>query len=39
VPRLYALNADFKSEAARFLGDASEIEKKMNAVKHQTGKA
>ncbi|HUB85031.1 MAG TPA: 2,3-diphosphoglycerate-dependent phosphoglycerate mutase [Rhizomicrobium sp.] len=39
VPRLYKLNGDFKSESARFLGDAAEIEKKMNAVKHQTGKA
>jgi 2,3-bisphosphoglycerate-dependent phosphoglycerate mutase len=39
VPRLYKLNGDFKSETVRFLGDAAEIEKKMNAVKHQTGKA
>jgi 2,3-bisphosphoglycerate-dependent phosphoglycerate mutase len=39
VPRAYTLNSDFKSAEARFLGDAAEIEKKMNAVKHQTGKA
>ena len=39
VPRAYRLNGEFKSAEARFLGDAAEIEKKMNAVKHQTGKA
>ena len=39
VPRAYRLNNDFKSAEARFLGDPAEIEKKMNAVKHQTGKA
>lgn len=39
VPRVYTLNSEFKSAEARFLGDAAEIEKKMNAVKHQTGKA
>jgi len=39
VPRAYRLNASFKAGDARFLGDAAEIEKKMNAVKQQTGKA
>jgi 2,3-bisphosphoglycerate-dependent phosphoglycerate mutase len=39
VPRVYKLNSDFKSAEARFLGNAAEIEKKMNAVKQQTGKA
>ena len=39
VPRAYTLTDDFKAKTARFLGDAAEIEKKMNAVKHQTGKA
>jgi 2,3-bisphosphoglycerate-dependent phosphoglycerate mutase len=39
VPRAYKLNAQFKSEEARFLGNAAEIEAKMNAVKAQTGKA
>ncbi len=38
VPRIYRLNAQFKAEVARFLGDAADIEKKMNAVKQQTGK-
>ena len=39
VPRAYRLNAQFKADEARFLGDASAIEKKMDAVKEQTGKA
>lgn len=39
IPKAYRLNAAFKAEDARFLGDAAELERRINAVKAQTKKA
>jgi 2,3-bisphosphoglycerate-dependent phosphoglycerate mutase len=36
IPRAYRLNADWKSQDARFLGDAAEIAGKIDAVQKQT---
>jgi len=38
VPKVYHLNADWKADDAYFLGDQAELEKKIAAVKAQTGK-
>src|ERR1043166_1511245 len=36
IPRAYRLNAAFKAEEARFLGDTAQIQEKIKAVKEQT---
>jgi 2,3-bisphosphoglycerate-dependent phosphoglycerate mutase len=36
IPRAYKLNAAFKAEEARFLGDTAQIQEKIKAVKEQT---
>ncbi len=38
VPKVYHLNADWKADHTYFLGDQAELEKKIAAVKAQTGK-
>jgi 2,3-bisphosphoglycerate-dependent phosphoglycerate mutase len=39
IPKAYKLNADYKAQDARFLGDPAELERRINAVKAQTKKA
>jgi 2,3-bisphosphoglycerate-dependent phosphoglycerate mutase len=38
IPKAYRLNAAYKADDARFLGDPAEVERRINAVKAQTGK-
>ena len=38
VPKVYHLNASLKADDSYFLGDQAELEKKISAVKAQTGK-
>ncbi len=39
IPKAYRLNASFKADDARFLGDPQELERRINAVKAQTKRA
>jgi 2,3-bisphosphoglycerate-dependent phosphoglycerate mutase len=39
IPKAYRLNADYKAEDAKFLGDPAELERRINAVKAQTKKS
>ena len=39
IPKAYRLNAEYKAADARFLGDAAELERRINAVKAQTKRA
>jgi 2,3-bisphosphoglycerate-dependent phosphoglycerate mutase len=39
IPKAYRLNAAYKADDARFLGDPKELERRINAVKAQTKKA
>jgi len=39
VPKVYHLNAQMKADEAYFLGDQAELEKRIAAVKAQTGKS
>ena len=39
IPKAYKLNAAFKADDARFLGDPAELERRINVVKAQTKKA
>jgi 2,3-bisphosphoglycerate-dependent phosphoglycerate mutase len=39
IPKAYRLNAAYKADDARFLGDPQELERRINAVKAQTKKA
>ncbi|MGC9953794.1 MAG: 2,3-diphosphoglycerate-dependent phosphoglycerate mutase [Rhizomicrobium sp.] len=38
IPKAYRLNAAYKADDARFLGDPQELERRINAVKAQTKK-
>jgi 2,3-bisphosphoglycerate-dependent phosphoglycerate mutase len=38
IPKAYRLNASYKAEDARFLGDPAELERRISAVKAQTKK-
>jgi len=37
IPRAYRLDADFKAAEAKYLGDPAELERRIGAVKAQTG--
>jgi len=39
IPKAYKLNASWRAEDAKFLGDPAELERRINAVKAQTKKA
>jgi 2,3-bisphosphoglycerate-dependent phosphoglycerate mutase len=39
IPKAYRLNAAYKADDARFLGDPQELERRINAVKAQTKQA
>lgn len=39
IPKAYRLNAAYKADDARFLGDPQELERRINAVKAQTKRA
>jgi len=36
IPKAYKLNAAFRADDARFLGDPAELERRINVVKAQT---
>ncbi|MDE2182240.1 MAG: 2,3-diphosphoglycerate-dependent phosphoglycerate mutase [Alphaproteobacteria bacterium] len=39
IPKAYRLNASYKADDAKFLGDPAELERRINAVKAQTKRA
>ncbi len=39
MPKAYHLNAEMKADDSYYLGDPAELEKKIAAVKAQTGKS